>query len=251
MNSDDISTILENWQYVPNDINVRLIEGIDGETKIQMRLDLGILQMYLDGRPDGKRPHQCDSYLSYYENKSQEKKKSTKNAKFRLSPMDCLNLQQETIQYYHRYLGLMKLGDYTRVARDTSRNLKVFDFVSKYSDNEDIIWSFEQYRPYVLMMNARSLASISLDKSNFDEALVFIEKGIKVISEFYEKNQPRIGSDRFEIEFLTQWGEEIRERKPLSERERITKELDRAIQAEEYERAAILRDQLRFLGRDI
>lgn len=63
----DIAKILNEWPFEPGKINVRLIEGKDGEQKIQVRLDLGVLQMELDGRPDGVRPHGFDSLLEYYE----------------------------------------------------------------------------------------------------------------------------------------------------------------------------------------
>jgi hypothetical protein len=53
---EDISPILQHWPYHPNNINVRLIEGADGKKKIQMRLDLGILQMEMDeGRTEKGR----------------------------------------------------------------------------------------------------------------------------------------------------------------------------------------------------
>ena len=63
----DLTEILAQWPFEPGKINVRLIEGDDGEHKIQVRLDLGLLQMELDGRPDGHRPHDHDSLLEHYE----------------------------------------------------------------------------------------------------------------------------------------------------------------------------------------
>ncbi len=65
----DLTKILSQWPFEPGKINVRLIEGEDGEHKIQVRLDLGILQMELDWRPDGVRPHGFDSLLEYYESR--------------------------------------------------------------------------------------------------------------------------------------------------------------------------------------
>lgn len=246
--SDDIGPILKNWKYTPNDINVRIIDGVDGRQKLQMRLDLGILQMELDGRPDGKRPHRFDSFLSYYESKvklAQSEGGSSK--KFRLTPVDCLRLQQEAIQFYHRYLALMKLGDYPRVVRDTGRNLRVFDFVTKYADNEDIEWSFNQYRPYVVMMNSRALASISLEKNNYPEALKIIQNAIDTINKIYDENEDRLGDERFEVEFLEKWAEELAEKKPESKQEKLSKALAEAIRKEEYELAAKLRDDIRAL----
>ena len=53
----DIGHILKGWEYEAGTINVRRITGNDGQPKLQMRLDLGLLQMEMDGRPDGERPH--------------------------------------------------------------------------------------------------------------------------------------------------------------------------------------------------
>ena len=56
----DIASKLQDWDYSPNDLNVRKIKGIDGKPKIQVRMDLGLLQMEWEGRPDGLRPNQKD-----------------------------------------------------------------------------------------------------------------------------------------------------------------------------------------------
>jgi hypothetical protein len=246
--SEDIGPILKSWKYTPNDINVRIIDGQDGRQKLQMRLDLGILQMDMDGRPDGRRPHRFDSYLSYYESKSQKKQEEPDSTEeYLLSPLDCLRLQQESIQYYHRYLALMKLGDYSRVIRDTGRNLRVFDFVYNHSDNDDIQWSFNQYRPYVTMMHTRAKASISIEKKNYKEALYIVSQAIDELNKLYDENPDKLGEDRFEVEFLEKWSEEIVGKKPLSQSEELSRALEDAVNREEYELAAKLRDDLQAL----
>src|SRR5690606_37042166 len=65
--SQDISRILGDWPHEPGKLNVRIVEDAEGEMWIQVRLDLGLLQMRLDGRPDGQRPNGCESYLEYFE----------------------------------------------------------------------------------------------------------------------------------------------------------------------------------------
>src|SRR5882757_8022705 len=67
--SKDITPMLKGWDYETGSINVRKIVGIDGKEKLQMRLDLGLLQMEVHGRPDGVRPHGRESYLEYFEDK--------------------------------------------------------------------------------------------------------------------------------------------------------------------------------------
>src|SRR5688572_29064615 len=72
--SKDILPLLKGWDYEPGTINVRKINGLDGKPKLQMRLDLGLLQMELTGRPDGAKPHGFDSLLDYYEEQLKEHK---------------------------------------------------------------------------------------------------------------------------------------------------------------------------------
>ncbi|MBN1465602.1 UvrB/UvrC motif-containing protein [candidate division KSB1 bacterium] len=241
---DDISHILDGWKYSEHDVNVRLIQGADGQLKLQMRLDLGLLQMELDGRPDGRRPRNHDSYLDYFAAKAESRAQSKIKSPFVLSPMDCFKLQQEAVQYYHRYLALMKLRDYARVTRDTVRNLRVFDFVEKFADDDEMTWQFQQHRPYVIMMRTRAQASLKLDQNDFDAAILLIKKGIKEIESHNEKWDARLGPDSPELEFLHYWLDEISEQRPLSETEQLTKELDQAIADENYERAAELRDKI-------
>ena len=64
--SQDISFLVQGWDYDPNEVTVRKITGLDGREKIQMRLDLGILQMETEGRPDGRRPFGRESLLEYH-----------------------------------------------------------------------------------------------------------------------------------------------------------------------------------------
>src|SRR5579872_6089660 len=63
----DIGPILKGWDFEPGTLNVRKINGADGSPKLQMRLDLGLLQMEMTGRPDGVRPHGCESLLDHFE----------------------------------------------------------------------------------------------------------------------------------------------------------------------------------------
>jgi len=60
----DISKLLREWPFESGKLNVRLIQGEDGDPRVQMRLDLGILQMHVEGRPDGQRPRGFESCWS-------------------------------------------------------------------------------------------------------------------------------------------------------------------------------------------
>src|SRR5258707_1822183 len=165
----DLNTVLKDWPHEPGMIKVRKVTGLDGRDKLQLRIDLGVLQMEMTGRPDGLRPHGCDSLLSYHQNRAQLAEASGND--YELSAEDCSELQQEGIQYYHRYISLFQLNDFAGVIRDTQRNLDLFSFVSSHADPEELASSFEQFRPYVIMMNTRAKASIELERDDYISAV--------------------------------------------------------------------------------
>ncbi|HEV8292810.1 MAG TPA: UvrB/UvrC motif-containing protein [Tepidisphaeraceae bacterium] len=242
----DIGHILKGWEYEAGTINVRRITGNDGQPKLQMRLDLGLLQMEMDGRPDGERPHGCESLLDYFEKRLKEhRKKNGTELGFHLSPSQCQSLREEALMYYHRYLSLFVLGEFLGVARDTARNLRVLDLCGKYASNEQDRLVLEQYRPYIIMMNARALASIEYDANNFRRALAIIKRGLRDIREFFAKfGQEEAYTHSNEVKILRRFGREIRKKLPIDPMKQLQLQLNRAVKEERYEEAARLRDEI-------
>ncbi len=245
----DISSVLKDWPYEPDKIIVRKILGDDGLEKIQMRLDLGLLQMESTGRPDGQRPYGFESLLDYHENRLESHRKEHGSDRgFTLSPEECVDLRNEALQYYYRYLSLLHLEDYSAVERDTARNLRVFDLVHKYADNEEDRMSLERYRPYVLMMNARARANLALRRGKPVESLHIVEETLEKIRDFLRKHGREEYFDQSgEVLFLKQLAQEIRKTIPRDPREDLRKRMHKAVQEEDYELAAKLRDEIRRL----
>lgn len=240
----DLNDLLRDWPHDPGMIKVRKIMGSDGKEKIQLRIDLGLIQMEMSGRPDGEEPHDFESLLEYHQDRAARAEK--KGEVYRLSADEVGELQQEGIQYYHRYVSLFQLEDYTGVIRDTKRNLDMFAFVAQHAPNEEAAWSVEQFTPYVQMMNTRAKASMALEREDFAEAVKLIEKGIERIRAFYaECASDDAESSSAELAFLTEWLEEVQSKQPLSNLEKMKREMDRAIAAELYEKAAELRDAIK------
>ena len=242
----DISQILRGWEYEPGTINVRRITGNDGSPKLQMRLDLGLLQMEMDGRPDGVRPHGCESLLEYFEKRLRDhRKKNGTELGFHLSASQCQSLREEALMYYHRYLSLFVLGEFLGVARDTARNLRVLDLCGKYASHEQDRLVLEQYRPYIIMMNARALASIEFDANNFRKALGIVKGGMKDIRRFFRKfGQEEAYGHSNEVKILRRFAREIRGKLPVDPVKVLQVQLNRAVKEERYEEAARLRDEI-------
>jgi hypothetical protein len=242
----DLNTVLREWPHEPGMIKVRKVAGLDGRDKIQLRIDLGVLQMELTGRPDGQRPHGCESLLVYHQHRAELAEAAGET--YELTPEDCAELQQEGIQYYHRYVSLFQLNEYAGVIRDTQRNLDLFTFVDEHNGRDEIVWNFQQFRPYVIMMNTRAKASIYLNDGMFADAMREIEAGRDIIAEFFQKsNFPELASKSSEIAFLEEWLQEVSAKRPLSKLEVMQREMESAIASELYERAAELRDAIKRL----
>src|SRR5216110_788444 len=242
----DLNTILKDWPHENRAIKVRKILGLDGRHKLQLRIDLGVLQMELYGRPDGMRPHGCESLLTYHQLRAA--RAEAKSETYDLTPEQCAELQQEGIQYYHRYLSLFQINDFHGVVRDTQRNLELFDFVDAHTERDELSWTLQQFRPYVLMMNTRAKASIFLGQGRFPEAIAEIRRGRDSIAEFFQKsNFPELAAKSSEIHFLDEWLEEVKAKRPLSKLEIMQREMETAIASELYERAAELRDAMNLL----
>ncbi len=221
----DLNTILKDWPHENGNIKVRKITGLDGREKLQLRVDLGVLQMEMIGRPDGQRPHNCESLLDYHQKRAARAEQ--KGEAYELTPEQCAELQQEGIQYYHRYLSLFQINDFTGVVRDTQRNLDLFTFVTEHTDRDELSWSLQQFRPYVLMMNTRAKASILLGEGKFAEAVAEIERGREAIADFFQhSNFPELISKSSEIAFLDEWLEEVKAKRPRSKLEIMEREME-------------------------
>lgn len=345
----DLTEALNEWPYEPGQINVRVIEGNDGDPKIQMRLDLGILQMEVTGRPDGQRPNNCDSYLEYFETlvddmaaggagpsvvdgedaegggepgaggdagggdgaKPERRRRGSPRAdaepdgvegtgapeagggaepdaqrptdagagdasgsrvgdagesdgeednspptmgndpsetEFALSPDDCRLLREEAVQFYHRYISLLVLGDYQGVLRDTTRNLRVLDLCQQYAEAEDDREVLEQFRPYLTMMRTRAVASQAIGDGEPKAALWAIEEGMNALRKMYaDAGREDEFEGASEVLLLRGMRDELMKKLPASQRSELAKRLQEALEKENYELAAILRDELKML----
>ena len=245
MSNLDLNNLLDGWPHEPGQVKARKIVGRDGREKIQLRIDLGLIQMELHGRPDGHRPNGFESLLQYHQARAASK---SEGQIYSLSEADVIALQQEGVQYYHRYLSLFQLRDFHNVIRDTERNLEMVDFVGEHCSDEDSKWTLEQFRPYVTMMNTRARASLELQEGNTLGAVKIIEAGKEKIEAFYRAiGQAEWIESSNELAFLSEWLKEIRDAQPLTPLEIMERDLQLAIAAEAYERAAELRDAIRSL----
>ena len=245
MMNEDIGTILKGWKFTPGDLGVRKITGLDGKSKIQIRMDLGLMQLEWNGRPDADRPEGFSTLLEYYQDR---RKVVAPSSSFILSRADCWALAQEAMQYYWRRISFFELKEYKNAEEDAMHNISILDMCLEYAEHDEDRQVAEQYRPFVTAHCVQARALALLDEQNFDGALEEIQQGIKDIEDFLS------GLENFEdleecqeLQFLREWEREIESTRPLSVEEQLNADLQAAVEEEKFELAASLRDRLRAL----
>lgn len=243
----DLREFLDAWPFDPEK-DARIVRVPGGREVLQVRLPLGLEQYELEGRPDGLRPHGQESLLDYHLARLAQAKEQGQEDSFELSSAECQDLFNEGTLYYFRYLRFFQLKKWSLTVRDTTRNLRLFDFVRRYAAQETDQEYLEKWRPYILRMNAIARAMIDLSQSRHDQAQAILREALREIQAL-----PELDNDTFRYESqrsLTDLGElllQLEQTRPLSRLERLEKQLQEAVEAQEFERAAMLRDRLREL----
>ncbi len=244
-NKQIIDDILKQWPFDPLSVNVRLLE-FRQRAVLQMRVDLGILQLEVDGRPDGSRYMGAETYFDYL------KAKANKSKDFVLDEDNCLEVDREFVQFYHRRVCWLQLKQFGRAVRDADHTLNLMDFCKRYSPDEGWTISHEQYRPFVLYHRTQAAALSLVDREEVDEspsdrdveiAIEEVNEGLRKLHELFVEYDAEDQYDDDElVQRLTEFREGLREKYSVGLT--LNERLEQAIAAEDYELAAELRDQL-------
>ena len=243
----DLRNWLRDWRFDPEN-PARIVHGDDGREVLQVRTPLGVEQYELEGRPDGVRPHNAESALDFYRERLARLDQQGKAETFALSNGECAELFDESLLYYFRYLHLFQLRRWKRVIRDTNRNLALFDFVQTHAKRESDRRHLEQWRSYLLRMNVVARAMVEWEAGRHGEALRVVRETIARIEALPDLETETFTTERDRsLEALRELVAQIEQTRPLSEVERLERELTQAVSAEKFEQAASLRDRIRVL----
>jgi hypothetical protein len=245
--SVDLSGLLASWPFDPEN-DARFARGDDGRELLQVRTPLGIEQYELEGRPDGLRPHGRESALAFQMQRLAKARDAGQEDDFKLGAEECAELFHEGTLYYCRYFRLFQLKDWERTIRDTARNLKLFDFVHRHAEREEDQNHLERWRPYIVRMNAVAAAMLALDKGVHEEALNLVNGAVGQIEVLDEVDDETFLFERERsLNALRELAKQIQTKRPVSNLERLERQLRGAIESQAFERAAQLRDRIREL----
>lgn len=245
---DDLTAFLLGWPYDP-DNTLRVVPAGDGRDVLQVRLPLGAEQYELDGRPDGKRPFDKETFVEEIEDRiAAHISHYGSDAEFDLGHDDAVELHSEGLLFYYRYLLLFQMNDFARVSRDTDHNLKLCRLLEKYCSDPSDRNAVLQFKPYILRMNAMARAMISVQNQVHEVARKVLTRAIDDIQALEEIESPAFQFERIRsINYLQSALQQIDAQNAGPEKALET-ELQRAVDDENYERAAEIRDRLRRMG---
>lgn len=245
----DLGPLLDGFDYLPDEITARIIVGVDGREKIQMRTELGLIQLEADGPPDGRERMGYPSLLHAHRARMVGwEDPGAQPPSLRLTSEECRELFDEATLYYLRYVCCLQLRDYRRAERDTTRNLEAMDLCRDHAIAEEDRFRLEQYRPFVLMMRARARAGRHMEEGDPGGAADQIAEAITAVRRLLAQRDEIDGDEGADegIQALEELADELRMYgADVVGRVQLQLELRRAIDREDYRRAAELRDALR------
>jgi hypothetical protein len=238
----DLDWALRGWDFKPGIVQARLVDASDGRQVLQMRIDLGVLQMELTGRPDGTKPHGFATYFDYLKGQSAQSRRSKQS--FRLNQEQCIEADREFVQFYHRRICWLALRNYERAIADADHNLGFMDFVKAHSPSEDYTLSHEQYRAFVLFHRTQAAAALAIERNQPEQAIDAVHEGLEKIRQFFAEHgvEDRLEEDGM-VQQLRKIEKQIRDTHGIETT--LREQLAEAVANEQYEAAARLRDALR------
>jgi hypothetical protein len=233
-----LDRILSEWPYEFGQASARLVQGADGRDVVQLRVDLGVLQMEATGRPDGVRPGGCDTYYDHLLSLAFQE-----GPDFALDEDRCLQIDREFTQFFHRRIAWLALRAFGRAVADADHTLALMDFSTAHAPDSDWAEMHEQYRPFVLFHRIQAAALVELERNDAAAAVAQIDEGLKKLRDVFEAHGAAEEFDESPLAVkLGELRQSIAEHFEL--KPSLAQQLADAIATEQYELAARLRDKL-------
>lgn len=247
----DIDEALQGWPYEPEpgEIVARQTKARDGRPVLQIRIELGLLQMEVEGRPDGVRPHGFATFLDYLRNRAISKNSAAglKSRTWTMSKEHRAEADREFAQFYHRRVAWLALQKYDKALADADHSLDLMDFVLQHGSDAEYVASHERFRGLVLFHRTQAGAALALERLKPDEAIDAVREGMERLAEHQRawtlENDADETPNETLIEQLRALENDIR--KNFAVEKTLREQLDEAVADEDYERAARLRDQIK------
>jgi hypothetical protein len=238
-----LDDVFSEWPYEFGQASARLVSGSDGRDVVQLRVEMGILQMEATGRPDGVRPGGCDTYYDHLLSLAFQEGED-----FSLDEDRCVQIDREFMQFFHRRVAWLALRAFSKAIADADHTLALMDFSTAHAPDSDWAEMHEQYRPFVLFHRTQAAALVELERNQASAAVAAVDDGLEQLRKVFEAHDALEEFDDSQLALkLLELKQAVVDHFEL--RPSLAQQLADAIAAEQYELAARLRDKLSRQGR--
>lgn len=248
----DLAWMLSDWPALDNDVTARTVVGRDGEEFVQLRVELGVLQMHRNGRPDGRRYHGMPTARDFVLHELR--------VHGRVRDEDWQELRRELQQMNYRRVATAALADYA--LRSNEKRRACTEIRPTLRDIEFCLGSLRLLQdrhpdgmgpqvalvPNLLFHRARLRTRLRACQKRYEEAVEAAEmgaRGLEIVLRRAGLAARAIARDAG-VAYLRQMSRRLRARHGIQQT--LREKLAKAIEDEDFEAAARLRDELQRRG---
>ncbi len=180
MLSLDLEEITAGWDCPPGEMAARLVRGRDGQDLVQLRVDLGVLQMHPDGRPDGEFYHGLPMVLDYLQHEFRVGRDAISHEHWQA-------LDREVSQLNFRRMALASVAEDALRRQDEDaaesyivrvlRDIDLCQAALRLPENGGVRSAQAHLWPTLVFNRARLLCQLRVIERDYDNAIEVAEAG--------------------------------------------------------------------------
>lgn len=239
----DLTAILRSWPESPDQPGVRMIRADDGREVIQRRVPMGVIQMEVSARPDGAMPQGCASLLAAFRTRWGDRAATP-------TVEDLAEAEEEASLYLQRAVAWTALGDFDAAIADAVHVCELARLLGA-ERGRGAAAGLAVMRVQAIVLQVRAEVARALHGHGAIEAVAAIDRGLAALGASSDPSDggvgARTGHELQGVHVLRALRATLVPKLPSSQREELRARLEAAIRSENFELAAILRDELRQL----
>ena len=245
----DLDELIAGWDCPPGELRARVVTGRDGDELLQLRVDLGVMQMFPNGRPDGERYRGLPAVHEFI---SHELRLGGQQ----IEAADWQELERELLQMNYRRMAFATVAEDALRADDENRARRYLRSaladVAGCLDRLELLKSEEVdcegslgLLPTLLFDRARLQSQLEIVEGQFEASIEQAEAGAVQLEELLAElgyGEEQRAEDPG-LRYLRKLGEQLRREYGISKT--LNEQLREALEEEDFETAAELRDELK------
>ncbi len=244
----DLEDLLAGWVCPPGEISARMVVGRDGAELIQLRVELGVMQMFPDGRPDGLRYNGHESVGAFLE--------AALARRAAIPPEHWVEFERELLQTNYRRLAFSSLAEAALAEGDTTRGracligcLRDIDTclrgINLFRGAHAPVPGPQGLRATLIFNRARQITQLRVIEGQHEQAVSQAKRGAAELEEHLIEQgvEPEMAGEDPGVRLLNDLAGQLRREYGIAMT--LEEQLQHALDNDDFETASRVRDELR------